>query len=152
MTEKIKQETKQQTVDFSNVVLGRAASKVAKALLNGNNIVIVNAEKAVMRGTRNGVMQKFIRRQGWTAKGNTQLRSANMSRMPDRLVKWTIKHMLPIEKASGRTALDKLEVYVGVPVRFDKKIEQWSDVQNKEKKNVWTMEKISHELGWDAKG
>ena len=145
-------QAKAKTVDFSNVILGRAASKVAKALMQGEKVTIVNAEKAVIRGTKTGVMQKFNRRQGWTAKGNTQLRSANMSRMPDRLVKWTIKHMLPTEKSSGQTALDRLEVYIGIPSRFEKNIEKWPEFENKEKKNCWTMEKISHELGWDAKG
>ncbi|MFH0954953.1 MAG: 50S ribosomal protein L13 [Candidatus Micrarchaeota archaeon] len=141
----------QKTVDFSNAILGRAASRVAKALLNGEKIVIVNAEKAVIRGTKSGVMEKFVRRQGWTAKGNTALRSANMSRMPDRIVKWTVKHMLPTEKSSGRTALDRLEVYMGIPSRFEKNIEKWPEFENKEKKNTWTLRQISHELGWDQK-
>ncbi|HYA71504.1 MAG TPA: uL13 family ribosomal protein, partial [Thermoplasmata archaeon] len=37
-------------VDASGLVLGRAASHIAKRLLNGETIVVVNAEKSVVTG------------------------------------------------------------------------------------------------------
>ncbi len=38
-------------VDASGLILGRAASVIAKRLLNGESIVVVNAEKAVVTGS-----------------------------------------------------------------------------------------------------
>ena len=73
------------TIDFSNLILGRAASKTAKLLLKGETIVIVNVEKAVVRGTRKGILEKFLRRVGWKAKGKPLRHGPKISRRPDRL-------------------------------------------------------------------
>ncbi|MEM2976009.1 MAG: uL13 family ribosomal protein, partial [Candidatus Bathyarchaeia archaeon] len=37
-------------IDASGLILGRMASEVAKRLLQGENIMIINAEKAVVSG------------------------------------------------------------------------------------------------------
>ena len=93
------------TVDFSNLILGRAASKAAKLLSNGETLVILNAEQAVVRGTQKGILEKFVRRYGWRAKGNPTKHGPKLSRKPDQLVFFSIKHMLPHQQAKGRTAL-----------------------------------------------
>ncbi len=145
-------ESKTKIVDFSNLILGRACSRVAKTLLLGERVVVINAEKAVVRGTKTGVLKKFVRRQGWTAKGNPAMHSTKISRLPDRLVRWSIKHMLPIEKSKGQTAFERLVVYVGTPKTVQTKAaEKWVEIENREKKNIWTMQKISAELGMNQK-
>lgn len=140
-------------VDYSNLVLGRAASKTAKLLLSGESVVIVNAEKAVIRGTKTGVMEKFVRRYGHRAKGNPTTHGPNMSRLPDRLVYWTIQHMLPYRQARGRNALKLLKIHLGMPKRFENKDTQnWKDTVNMEKKNFFTMQQVSEEMGLHKRG
>jgi len=46
-------------VDASNQVLGRLASTVAKKLLEGYKVIIVNSEKAVLSGERNRVIEGY---------------------------------------------------------------------------------------------
>ena len=50
-------------INAEGLILGRMASKVAKKLLNGERIIIVNAEKAVISGKRKSKMaeaKKFL--------------------------------------------------------------------------------------------
>jgi len=135
------------TIDFSNMILGKAASKTAKLLLNGESIVVLHAEKAVVRGTKKGILEKFLRRYGWRAKGNPQTHGPKMSRLPNHLVFFSIKHMLP-SNARGKSAQDRLTVCLGFPKRFEKtSVEKWSEIENTEKKKFLTMAQISEELG-----
>ena len=42
-------------IDASNLLLGRLASIIAKRLLSGEEIIVVNAEKAVISGNRENI-------------------------------------------------------------------------------------------------
>ncbi|MBU0635441.1 50S ribosomal protein L13 [Candidatus Micrarchaeota archaeon] len=140
------------TIDYSNLILGRAASKTAKLLLKGETIVIVNAEKAVVRGTKKGILEKFLRRHGWKAKGNPLRHGPKISRMPDRLVRFAIQHMLPYRRATGRQALERLTIFLGIPKKLEKaSIEKWDSIENMEKKNFLTIAQISTAMGLQKK-
>jgi large subunit ribosomal protein L13 len=103
-------------IDANGLILGRLASVVAKELLQGEEIVIVNAEKCVISGDRQMVLERYRekRERGSREKG------PYYPRMPDRIVKRTVRGMLPYKKARGREALSKLKVYIGVPSEFEK--------------------------------
>ena len=47
-------------IDASNCILGRLASSIAKELLNGEEVHIINAERAVISGTKNRVFGEYI--------------------------------------------------------------------------------------------
>ena len=49
-------------IDASGTMLGRLASYAAKQVLNGNEIVIVNAEKAVISGRKQRIINDFKQR------------------------------------------------------------------------------------------
>ena len=46
-------------IDAKGAVAGRLASKVAKRIIRGETITIVNAEEAVIVGSNTAVMEKF---------------------------------------------------------------------------------------------
>ena len=101
-------------VDASGLVLGRAASVIAKRLLNGEQIVVVNAEKAVVTGSRTSVLGFYTANR---ARGS--IRSGpHYPRYPDRIFRRTVRGMLPHLKTRGRQALDRLDVWIGVPPEF----------------------------------
>ena len=58
---KLKEEKKtlMTIVDASGLVLGRLASHVAKRILIGENVVIINAEKAIITGSKKNIVEKF---------------------------------------------------------------------------------------------
>ncbi len=108
-------------IDCDSKILGRIASKVAKLLLNGNNVVLVNAEKAVISGHESDIIEKYKHRIEIKDKANPE-HSPYVSRRPDLFVKRVVRGMLPYKKAKGKKAYKLLRVYIGIPSEYkDKK-------------------------------
>ena len=103
-------------IDADGAVLGRLASEVAKRLLNGEDITVVNAEKVLVTGSRENVMFQYkqMRFVGSTRKG------PYFPRMPDRILRRTVRGMLPFTQYRGRAAYKRLKVFIGVPRELGK--------------------------------
>jgi len=103
-------------IDATNAIAGRLSSLVAKRLLNGERIAIVNAEKAVITGDPQRVLSVYMKRvTEWRTYYNPEKRGPKIPRTPDRILKRMVRGMLPKRKARGREALRRLRVYIGVP-------------------------------------
>ena len=101
-------------VDAAGLVLGRAASLLAKRLLNGEHIVVVNAEQAVVTGSRPNVLAFYT-----AARARGSVRSGpHFPRYPDRIFRRTVRGMVPHLKTRGKLAMDRLEVHIGVPPEY----------------------------------
>jgi large subunit ribosomal protein L13 len=98
-------------IDASGLILGRLSSIVAKRLLEGDIVSIVNAEKAVVSGSKVTTFKDYqqSRQRGIKEQG------PYYPKRPDRLLKRTIRGMLPYKRQRGRDALSRLKVYVGMP-------------------------------------
>lgn len=103
-------------IDATGHVVGRLASVVAKRLLNGEEIVVVNAEKAIVTGRREVVFPEYYARHH---RGSTASRMRGIGpkypRRPDMVLRRTISRMLPYQQPRGREALKRLRVYMDVP-------------------------------------
>lgn len=104
-------------IDGSGLIFGRLASHIAKRLLNGESIDLVNAEKIVLSGSPAFIIDKFKKRRAAQNKATPE-HSPSLSRLPHLLVKRMIRGMLPRDKAHGRAALKRLMVYTGNPKNF----------------------------------
>ena len=51
-------------LDAKNMIMGRLASFAAKEALKGGQIDVVNAELAVITGTKHGVYEKYRKKRG----------------------------------------------------------------------------------------
>lgn len=126
-------------IDATDMILGRLASLTAVKLLNGEEVIIINAENAVVSGKKEVVLKryKFKRDVGDLIKGPF------VSRMPEKLVKRTVRGMLPYKKESGKKAYKKLKVYRGHPKRIGKA----EKIDGIDKKNLKEQKYITvHEL------
>ncbi len=101
-------------VDASGLVLGRAASLIARRLLEGERIVVVNAEKSVVTGNRSSVVSIYTANR---ARGSVRS-GPHFPRYPDRIFRRTVRGMLPHLKTRGKEALARLEVHMGVPPEY----------------------------------
>lgn len=131
-------------IDASNMIVGRLASKVAKMLLNGESVVIVNAEKAVILGNKHYIIEKYKERReiGSVRKG------PRYPRMPDRILRRTVRGMLPMKKSSGKEAYRRLRVFIGVPPEYSNiKPEIIDEAKNTHLTNYITLEELSKQLG-----
>lgn len=133
-------------IDAKGLILGRMASIVAKRLLQGENIIILNAEKAAISGKRLQIVKdaKTFLEVGHPRKGPYH------PRMPDRIVRRTIRGMLPRRKPKGKEAYKRLKVYLGTPKEFNEKETQTirEASADKLKSPYITVGELAKEIGW----
>jgi len=98
-------------INAEGLLLGRMASMVAKRLLNGEDIAIINAEKTIISGRQKEIMEKYDQKR---KRGSTEF-GPYYPRRPDHILKRTIRGMLPYRTSRGEDALRRVKVYVGVP-------------------------------------
>lgn len=101
-------------IDAQGLVLGRIAAAVAKKLLEGEKIEIVNAEKAIISGSKKSVFERYDTRFKRAPKGNPR-KGPHHSTMPDRMLTSAVRNMLPKYSKRGRRVLKNLRVWIGTP-------------------------------------
>jgi len=105
-------------IDATDMIVGRLANKVAKLALLGNEIAVVNSEKAVFSGKQHILLSKWKTRM----KRVQPFKGPYIPRMADRVVKFVIRGMLPhgrwSEGSRGRMALSRIMCYISVPAEF----------------------------------
>lgn len=140
-------ETNETVIDASGLILGRLASVVAKRLLSGEKITIVNAEDAVISGSRKMVLKemKAFLEIGHPGKGPYHYRR------PDRMLRKTIRGMLPRRKPKGMEAYSRLKVYLNVPEKYKQsEFETIPEAKvDKLRCPYVTLGKIAKEIGWN---
>jgi len=133
--------------DAEGLILGRMATQIAKRLLNGDEIVIVNAEKAVISGRKRSKVNevKEFLEVGGVGYGPFH------NRRPDRIVRKTVRGMLPFRQPKGKQAYKRLKVFIGVPDDLEnQKMETVGDAQaSKLKCAYFTVGELSKEIGWN---
>jgi large subunit ribosomal protein L13 len=98
-------------IDANNLILGRMASIVAGRILNGEQVNIINAEKAIISGSKDTTFNRYRK---YVERGSREF-GPRFPRRPDQIIARTIRGMIPHTKTSGRDAYNKLRVYIGVP-------------------------------------
>jgi len=144
-------------------VLGRLASTVAKQLMSARRagedtrVIIVNAEKAIVTGKRTSVLSDYRAKYEL----NHARKGPFFPRMPDQILKRTVRGMLPYQKnSSGRGALKALRVEIGTPSDLSGDLPdgcEWGDSTKIERplpERYVRLGEISKELGvtvrWEA--
>jgi large subunit ribosomal protein L13 len=122
------------------------ASEVAKRLLNGESIMIINAEEAVISGKRLSIVrnaQEFLQ-VGHHRKGPLHFRN------PERIVKKVVRGMLPRKKPCGMEALKRLKVYIGSPEGLrDKEKIMLSNADASNLRGPYIkVSDLAHNIGW----
>ncbi len=97
--------------DASNQIAGRLASTAAKRLLKGDEVFVVNAEKAVISGDRMFTETLFKEKHD---RGD-MYHGPFYPREPDKMLRRMIRCMLPFHTARGREAFRRLRVYKSLP-------------------------------------
>ena len=102
--------------------MGRLASTVAELLLKAarddrdDKVIIINSEKAIVSGRPRSVLNTYQAKY----KLNHPRKGPFFPRMPDMIMKRTIRGMLPYQrKSSGRRALRNLRVEIGCPSHLE---------------------------------
>lgn len=112
-------------LNAEDAILGRLASVAAKQALNGEEVIIVNSDKAILSGKPERVYAKFKakRERGYPTKGPFY------PRYSDKIIIRTVRGMLPYKTIRGKSALKRLKVFRNCP-------EKYKDVQKETVKGL----------------
>ncbi len=145
----VESKTKSILVDGTNLIAGRLCSNVAKLLLQGNRVSIVNCDKIMISGKRNSIVEEY----------KTFLKIASIinpkhgpfhPRRPDTIISRMVRGMLPRTKPSGQAALKRLRAYIGIPneLRSIEKI-QFDKAKIRRTNAYYTsMAELGRTIGW----
>ncbi|MEO0889711.1 MAG: 50S ribosomal protein L13 [Pseudomonadota bacterium] len=110
-------------VDVEGMVLGRAASEIAKLLRGkhkpeftphvdcGDNVIVLNADKIVLTGNKWNA-KKYLRHTGYPGGQREIVAKDMLAKHPIRLVEFAVKGMLPKNRL-GRQLFRNMRVYTG---------------------------------------
>ena len=101
-------------------IAGRLAARIAKALLAGEEVAVIEVQDALLSGSLATHKDKMDRRRLQQDKRDPE-KSPKFPRMPHLLFKRMVRGMLPKKSQRGRDALHRLRAYVGTPADIDAK-------------------------------
>jgi large subunit ribosomal protein L13 len=136
-------------IDAENAILGRMSSEVAKYLLEGYEVNILNCEKAVISGKKHSVLRDYKDIQKKHTHTNPR-RGPFHPKRPDRLVRKTVRGMIPWKKPRGKQAFHRLMTYIGIPKEFAKSEiikPKFADASKLSGKRI-TIGELCKEFGW----
>ena len=131
------------TIDATDCIMGRLSSHVAKSLLNGEEIHIVNAEKVLISGSRSNITSEYVEKRTL----NHPRKGPRYPRAPHMMLKRAVRGMIPYQKQSGRSAFKRLKVDVGKPASIDGKIEVVDKAKMNKSTKYITLGEVSKVLG-----
>ena len=146
-----------QLLDATDQIVGRFCSQVAKKVLLGERVVIINAKDAIISGNKRDIHEKYLARLNISTATNPR-RGPFWPRRPDTLMRNIIKKMLPRKKRRGKEALRRVHVYISdIPERFQDRYQKLvpNEIPNADKKRLSyynkfiTLENLCTRIGWN---
>ena len=130
-------------IDANGATLGRLSTATAKRLLKGEEIAVINSEKAIISGKKVAIKNRYKQKR----EVGTYRKGPFFPRMPDQIVKRTIRGMIPYQTPHGRTAFRRLKCYINIPKEFEGK--KFETIKEAEKQPVdfITVQELSRYLG-----
>jgi large subunit ribosomal protein L13 len=145
----MKEATGYTVIDTDGLILGRLSSTVAKRLLSGEKIALVNADKVIVSGNRTSIVREYkerlrIRTLVNPAKGPFH------PRRPDTILRRTIRGMLPWDTNRGKEAFARLSTFVGIPLELkNAKLESIPCARVERLRGRFIrLSEISSQIGW----
>lgn len=134
-------------VNAEGLIVGRMCSKVAKRLLNGEEVIILNVEKAVFSGKKKS---KVAEAKQFLEVG-APMRGPFHYRRPDRFLSKIVRGMVPFRLPKGKSAYKRLKVFMGVPIEFkDQAMITFTEAQSKNLRGPhFTLGEMAAEIGWN---
>jgi large subunit ribosomal protein L13 len=97
-------------------IMGRLSSIVAKKLIEGEEVIVVNVEKTVLSGKKAMLRNRYLEK---TKRGDPW-KGPFFPRTPDRIFRRSVRGMLPWDRPRGKQIYRKLKVFIGVPAEYSK--------------------------------
>lgn len=136
-------------IDGTNQIAGRLCSHVAKLLIKGIRVSIVNSENIMISGKRESIIDGYREFLEIGSINNPKFGPFH-PRRPDTIITRMVRGMLPKKKPSGKIALKRLRVYLGVPNELRSKMNtQFEDAKIRKPSPYYTtLGELGKIVGW----
>ncbi|MBU4535128.1 MAG: 50S ribosomal protein L13 [Euryarchaeota archaeon] len=129
-------------------IMGRLASVVSQKLLEGEKVVVLNAEKIMITGSKEWTYNRYKQRIDRASISNPRDMGPKYPRRPDDIFRRTVRGMLPYKKSKGREAFKGFKAFVGIPREFNEvELDQIPEAQFENIKKGIELGEISKLLG-----
>ncbi|WP_276272257.1 50S ribosomal protein L13 [Haloarcula litorea] len=129
-------------VDARDCIMGRVASEVAEKAMDGQSVAVVNAERAVITGREEQIVEKYKKR---VDIGNDN--GYFYPKRPDGILKRSIRGMLPHKEQRGREAFENVRVYVGNPHDEEGEVVEGTSLDRLSNIKFVSLADVSEQLG-----
>lgn len=138
-------------LDASGQIAGRFCSIVARELLSGKRVIVLNAEKAVLSGRRSTVFRLWQEKLEISSRVNP-IYGPIHPRRPDNIIRRMVRGMVPKTKSKGDAAMHRLRVYMGVPEKYaGVKTSRFEDALPLRPLSLYTtIAELSKNIGWSG--
>ena len=136
-------------IDATDHIAGRLSSNVAKLLLQGNRVSVINSEKIMISGKKNSIVSEYREFLKIASILNPK-HGPFHPRKPDTIISRMVRGMLPRDKPSGKASLKRLRAYIGIPKELKslKKIQLEKAKIRKTSASYITMAELARNVGW----
>lgn len=135
-------------IDGTGLVLGRLGSWLAKRLLAGERIVVVNAQDILISGNKDSLFKDYHQRRARATHTNPR-KGPFFPRFPDRILRRSVRGMLPWRRTSGRLAYRRLSAYIQIPEDLkDKEFITVPETDGRNLRKYTTVGELAKRIGW----
>jgi large subunit ribosomal protein L13 len=135
-------------IDGTDLVLGRLGSEVAKRILLGEEIKIVNCKDVIILGRKSYLVERYKNK----LSNKVVKQGPYYSRSPADLVKRAFRNMVPYKNSRGVEALKRLKCYNSTPstlLSIDKEVVKNAKLDHDSVFYYSKMGEISKILGYN---
>ncbi len=137
-------------VDGTDLVLGRLGSNIAKRLLNGETIKLVNCKDVVILGRKKFLVDRYKEK----ISNKVIKQGPYFNRSPADIVKRAFRNMLPYKNQRGIDAFKRLKCYNSIPsvlVATEKEVVENAKVDHSKVFYYTKVGELSANLGYNSK-
>jgi large subunit ribosomal protein L13 len=134
-------------VDVKGLVAGRVASQIAKAVVKGEKVIVLNAQDAVIVGNPESTMEVYHERTHVKVHSNPHF-GPKYERIPSKMFRRMVRGMLPNRPRASVKYTKMVTVYNGTPKLFPTgEIKSFEKFKNSERHRSMTLGEIAKALG-----
>ncbi|MFB6175345.1 MAG: 50S ribosomal protein L13 [Candidatus Nanohalobium sp.] len=135
-------------INAENKVLGRLASSIARSVKDGEEVRVVNSEKAVISGDEAEIKDQYKTKYD---RGRKDF-GPYYPKRPDKILKRTVRGMLPDSEKRGREMHSRVRTYLGVPDEFEPEEVDVKEGDELKNRNYVKLGDVSKHIGWTPRG
>ncbi len=134
-------------VNGKDMVAGRLATQLAKAIIKGEEVTVVNAEELIITGNKEDIMERYHERSMARVLSNPHY-GPKYDRVPSKIYRRMVKGMLPDKSRTVERLIKFIKVYDKMPKELaSEKMTEFEGAKFNHKNKYMTLGEIATLLG-----